>query len=83
MNTQANTSAVRPITLQYAIMGVDARYSISFTIDDISLVGTWALHLSGKWLGNADSRADAVMSAQLHASIFDGATLHQEKRITK
>jgi hypothetical protein len=62
--------------LQYSICGLPATYTITYAIDDISLIGLYVLRLNGKWLGNAESMEDAQISARLHNMLFGGRTTH-------
>jgi hypothetical protein len=69
-------SPVQHSGIQYSICGLPATYTITYAIDDISLVGLYVLKMDGKWLGNAESMEDAQVSARLHNMIYSRATTH-------
>lgn len=62
--------------MKHSIVGLPAVYTWQQAIDDISLKSLFIITLEGRWLGNALTKADAIMSARLHYSLTGGHSVH-------
>ena len=59
-----------------SVMGIPATYTLSKELDDISMRPLWVLRCESRWLGNAESLADARMAARLHYSLCGDLAVH-------